>query len=243
MKLNGYDDPAYILYLIRERKANSWEELCAHFDFSPKGRHTGHDYLEHSLKLLDDAQLITIEGKFASLTVTELLAKTQRALGISFKQLAYTDSEYRMVVSPLFGEPNTQSAHDIFVIMPFKEEMRAVYQDHLRKIASKLKRSIARADDFFGAHQVMEDVWSALYSSKVIVADCTGKNPNVFYEMGIAHSIGKPVILITQNSDDVPFDLRHIRYLEYEFTPKGMKLFEKQIGKTISYILEGLDAA
>ena len=51
--------------------------------------------------------------------------------------------------------------------------------------------------------------------SSVVVCDLTGKNANVFYEAGIAHSLGKDVILITQSADDVPFDLRHLRYIPY----------------------------
>jgi hypothetical protein len=41
----------------------------------------------------------------------------------------------------------------------------------------------------------MWDVWNSIYSSSIIIADCTGRNPNVFYELGIAHTLGKPVIL------------------------------------------------
>jgi hypothetical protein len=47
--------------------------------------------------------------------------------------------------------------------------------------------------------------------SRVVICDCTGRNPNVFYEIGIAHTLGREVILITQNPEDIPFDLRHLR--------------------------------
>ena len=59
---------------------------------------------------------------------------------------------------------------------------------------------------------------------------------NVFYEIGLAHAIGVPVILITRSSDDVPFDLRQRRYIHYEFTPRGMKAFEEALKKTIETI-------
>lgn len=51
--------------------------------------------------------------------------------------------------------------------------------------------------------------------SRIVVCDCTGRNPNVFYEAGIAHTLGREVILITQNGHDIPFDLRHLRYIPY----------------------------
>jgi hypothetical protein len=44
--------------------------------------------------------------------------------------------------------------------------------------------------------------------------------------MGIAHTLGKPVVLITQREEDVPFDIRHIRFNKYEYTPRGMKELE-----------------
>ena len=79
----------------------------------------------------------------------------------------------------------------------------------------------------------MSDVWEAMNSARVIVADCTGRNPNVFYEIGVAHTLGRTVILITQNDSDVPFDLQAIRYIQYEYTPRGMTLFEKALAQTL----------
>ncbi|KKK66434.1 hypothetical protein LCGC14_2964150, partial [marine sediment metagenome] len=70
----------------------------------------------------------------------------------------------------------------------------------------------------FTAGDIMADIWSAIYHSRLVVADCTNRNANVFYEIGLAHAIGRPVILTTQKLKDVPFDLRQIRCIEYEFT-------------------------
>jgi hypothetical protein len=56
-----------------------------------------------------------------------------------------------------------------------------------------------------------------------VIADCSGKNANVFYEAGIAHAIGKDVILIAQRIDDVPFDLRHLSILTYHPNDQGLR--------------------
>jgi hypothetical protein len=93
--------------------------------------------------------------------------------------------------------------------------------------------SIKRGDDFFGAEAVMGDIWSAILHAKVVVAECTGRNPNVFYEIGLAHAVGTPVILVTQKAQDVPSDLRAIRYIKYQYTPRGMQAFEKALAATI----------
>lgn len=122
--------------------------------------------------------------------------------------------------------------------MPFETKLSAVYEDHLKSVARELSVTIARADDFFTNHDVITDIWSAIVASKILVADCTGRNPNVFYEIGLAHAIGKPVVLITQQSEDIPFDLRHRRYITYELTPRGMKAFEQALKKAIINTIE-----
>ena len=166
------------------------------------------------------------------------IAVVRRRLQCPFSQLADFDPRHGLVVRPFFGRPDDATRkYDLFVLMPFTDSMRPVYDDHIKKVASELSLSIARADDFFSAHSVMADVWSAIFSAKAIIADCTARNPNVFYEIGLAHVLGKPVILITQKSEDVPFDVRHLRYLEYTFTPRGMVDFERALGETLRNVL------
>jgi hypothetical protein len=122
--------------------------------------------------------------------------------------------------------------------MPFDEALRPVYEDHLKAVAERLELSIKRADDFFTSQEIISEIWTALLRAAVVIADCTGRNPNVFYELGLAHAIGKPTILITQNNDDVPFDLRHRRFIRYELTPRGMRTFEKDLEQALAYPLE-----
>jgi hypothetical protein len=164
---------------------------------------------------------------------TERIAEAQRALGLSLTQLApYGDSS--VVANPLFGRPKEPpKPSDLFVMMPFANDLRAVYEDHIRAVADKLGITATRADDFFAASTVISDVWNAIASAQVLIADCTGRNPNVFYELGIAHTLGKPVILIAQSKDDIPFDIQHIRTILYNFTPRGMRDFETALEATL----------
>jgi hypothetical protein len=139
-----------------------------------------------------------------------------------------------MVLKPYFGRPQElQHPAQVFVLMPFSGDMKPVYDDHIKKVANGLGLSVARADDFFTAHAVIADIWSAVHSAEVVVADCTGKNPNVFYEIGMAHVLGKKVILITQNPNDVPVDVRHFRFIPYIYTPPGMKDLEAALENTL----------
>jgi hypothetical protein len=82
----------------------------------------------------------------------------------------------------------------------------------------------------------MTDILDAVRTARIVIADLTHANPNVFYETGICHALGKDVILITQDSE-VPFDLRHIRHIRYSYTPRGMAAFELALKETIKAVL------
>jgi len=122
---------------------------------------------------------------------------------------------------------------EIFVLMPFNDELRPLYEDHIKRPVLELNLSIKRADDFVGPGPIMKDVWSAIHAAQVIVADCTGRSANVFYEIGLAHAVGRHTILISRSIDDIPFDLRHLRIIVYEYTPRGMQTFENTLIATI----------
>ena len=86
----------------------------------------------------------------------------------------------------------------------------------------------------------MEDVWTHILNARLVIADVTGRNPNVFYELGIAHTIGRAAIVITQRDEDVPFDIRSMRYIKYDINPLHLKEFEDQLMRTISFLLNQL---
>lgn len=113
-------------------------------------------------------------------------------------------------------EPTLVSA-----MMPFEMSFNAVYE--ALKEASRLAGlRCRRADDIWENPAVIQGVVSLIDKSRVVIADCTNRNPNVFYEIGIAHTLGREVILITQNESDVPFDLRHLRYIKYLNNQEGL---------------------
>ena len=124
---------------------------------------------------------------------------------------------------------------DVFVVMPFSDELRVVYDRHITSVVHGLDLTVARADDFFAASTVVSDVWNSICAAKVVVADCTGRNANVFYEIGIAHTLGKPVVLLAQDCADVPFDVRHMRVLTYTPTPEGLADLEPRLRSTIAH--------
>ncbi len=85
---------------------------------------------------------------------------------------------------------------------------------------------------------IIQDIVSLIDGSRIVIADCTSRNPNVFYEIGISHALGRDVILITQNIDDIPFDLRHLRVITYLNNGEGLTELSEKIKKRISQILD-----
>jgi hypothetical protein len=96
-----------------------------------------------------------------------------------------------------------------------------------------------RADDIWNHDAIIQDVVSLICKSSVVICDLTGKNANVFYEAGIAHSLGKDVILITQSADDVPFDLRHLRYIQYLNNGEGLQQLTAKVTDRLETLAAG----
>lgn len=187
---------------------------------------------------LIDAGLVATENNqplnlLTRLTKTAVLDRVQDIFSISLTQsLRYDDQT--LMINPLFGKPDSPGKWaQIFVAMPFKADLYPVYNDHILKVMQKLSLSCKRGDDFFTTNHIMSDVWSAIYHAKLCIVDCTERNPNVFYELGIAHTLGRKTVLITQTMDDIPFDVRSYRIIEYQYTPPGMAKFEETLTRTL----------
>jgi hypothetical protein len=192
----------------------------------------------HRAGLIDCDPAEPSDWSKARFQVSAHALELQRTLGYSLRELAAVSPD-RMTVQPYFGPPvASRSMPDIFVLMPFESTLEPVFSDHITNVVRKLKMTAQRGDNFFSTHYIMTDIWNAIWFSRAIIADCTTRNPNVFYEIGVAHAVGRPVILITQRDEDVPFDLRSVRYIKYEFTPRGMAQFESRLSSTLKTILD-----
>lgn len=140
---------------------------------------------------------------------------------------------------PIFGnieEPIDEKL--CFVMMPFSQQFNELYEDSIMPSVEKNGLNCIRADDIYDIRPIMSDIWTSICKAKVIISDLTNKNPNVFYETGLAHTLGKDVILLTQKMEDVPFDLKHLRVIKYEFTPRGTQKLETELSHLIKSILE-----
>lgn len=103
-----------------------------------------------------------------------------------------------------------------FVMVPFKSPFDVYYTSIYKPAIKDSKLEPVRADDLFRPSAIVSDLWRMIQDAEVILAELTTKNANVFYELGLSHAVGKPVILVSETMDDVPFDLQQLRVLLYD---------------------------
>ena len=126
-----------------------------------------------------------------------------------------------------------------FVIMPFDEEFETIYTDFIKPVLEETGFSVERADDIESQQNILKDIVEKIAKSDIIVADLTSVNPNVFYELGLAHAFRKQVILITQSIDEVPFDLKSYRLLAYSTHFAHIDKAKKQLARYAGGFLNG----
>ncbi|UFH55041.1 hypothetical protein [Spirosoma sp. KNUC1025] len=118
------------------------------------------------------------------------------------------------------------------VMMPFESKFSGTYRS-IRNVCDKLRIDCKRADDIWNNSILIQDVFDLIFTSKAVITDFTDRNPNVFYETGVAHTLGKLVIPITQSVNDIPFDLRHHRALTYLSNTEGLLKLEQDLEKKL----------
>lgn len=124
----------------------------------------------------------------------------------------------------------------VAVMMPFSTEFNIVHTA-LQSAAAAAGMLCLRADDIWDNDVIIQDVVKLIATARVVICDLSGKNANVFYEAGIAHTIGKDVILVVQHESDIPFDLRHIRYIKYLSNEQGLKDLVQNVSKRLENLL------
>lgn len=121
-----------------------------------------------------------------------------------------------------------------FVIMPFSQEFRDIYELGIKGACQEVGIDCIRVDEQIFLQNIMEQVYGQIKKADVIVAEMTGRNPNVFYEVGYAHGLAKPVILLTTESDDIPFDLRQYSHVVHR---RSITTLKNELVKRIKYFV------
>jgi len=119
--------------------------------------------------------------------------------------------------------------------MPFNEQFKDIYEFGIKAACVEAGAYCERVDEQFFHESMLERIYNQIAKADVLVADMTGRNPNVFYEVGYAHALGKRPILLTQRSDDIPFDFKHFSHIVYEGKITGLK---EDLYKKVRWALE-----
>lgn len=99
--------------------------------------------------------------------------------------------------------------------MPFDGEFDDVYQIGIKESCAAAGAYCERVDEQIFEERILDRIYNQISKADVVIADMTGRNPNVFYEVGYAHALGKPTVLLTQEAEDIPFDLKHFPHIIY----------------------------
>lgn len=117
-----------------------------------------------------------------------------------------------------------------FVMQPFTAPYDGYYETLFKPAIQQAGLRPVRADDeIFGSGKIMDQVWRGIRDAKILIAELTTRNANVYYELGLAHALGKPVVLVAADGEGVPFDVHHIRVIYYDIADPfwGQKLIDK----------------
>ena len=125
-----------------------------------------------------------------------------------------------------------------FVIMQFSTPYNELFTEVIRPVTEELGLSCIRADESFGPGVIIQDVERQILEAQVVIADITPANSNVYYEVGYAHALQKPTILIAEKTTDLPFDVSPFRVLFYENSIAGKRKVEAGLKNHLKAILQ-----
>ncbi len=164
-------------------------------------------------------KLVPAHGEFVSTDYSEVPIE---------RLITFKPSVFNVPIKP-------QNPKLISVMMPFNAAFTGTYTA-IERVAEYMRLECVRADSIWDNSIFIQDIFDIIYCAKVVIVDFSGRNPNVMYETGIAHALGKTVIPITQSIDDIPSDLGHHRALKYLPNEEGYRDLSNELYKRLKSI-------
>lgn len=151
-------------------------------------------------------------------------------------------SRSSMVIAPSFPIPDYEiDPNMVFIVMPFTESWSEDFYFIIKQAAEESGMFAVRSDDIFSQEIVMNDIWALINKAGLIIVDITKHNANVFYELGISHTLGKKVVLLRQDGgENAPFDISYWRYFNYALSPLKAKELKSTLEKIFSSHLKSI---
>ncbi|WP_404451962.1 hypothetical protein LG329_16680 [Virgibacillus necropolis] len=201
-----------------------------------------------------NCQLIKESGPFLEeyhASTSSSIEVPQPLLGEIDKQINYYNAQVlrrrnSLVIEPIFKSRNISIDKNLcFALLPFDQDRIDIFEQIISPtLNERFSIQVLKANDLFTVNEIMEDIWTYMCKSKFLIADITNKNPNVFYELGICHTLGKEVITICEEGSfandyngKFPFDIAHRRVILYKNTGTGMMKFKDDLINTVESLL------
>lgn len=127
----------------------------------------------------------------------------------------------------------------VFMVMPFADTTaNQVYENIVKPLCVELGYEVIRADEYTTTKVIYDEIVQSIQNAAIVVVDISGKNPNVMYELGVAHALRqKSTIILTHDSiAESPFDIKHFRIIGYENSIAGAESLKKKLRETIKSI-------
>lgn len=209
-------------FLIAISEANDWKPL------STAGKLSNYD-LNAEIKFR-----IEINGSQINLFVNNIILCSAN---IPVKETPLEIDLWSDGKLELFKIQKHSTKPKIFVVMQFSKEYNELFEEVIRPVTEKFGYECIRADEYYTGTPILTDIIKSIQDSTAIIAEITPDNPNVFYEIGYSHAIGKPTILLCDKKrEKLPFDLSGFRTLFYENSIAGKKKVENSLMKYLENI-------
>jgi hypothetical protein len=181
---------------------------------------------------------VRVHGQTVEMAVDEVdvlrCVLPQPIEGTGFGLYAWDDAEIEFTGTTIAGIPPS-----MFVIMPFLEPFDTLYRDVILPVGEQAGFQVVRIDEITGPGIILDDIQQQIERSQAVVAEISTQNPNVFYELGYAHALKKPAVLLVrrQEGDKMPFDIRSYRAIFYDDSIGGKKTVETNLRQHLSAVL------
>lgn len=223
--------------------ANSWQE-CRNQVFSYLGMSLDEPSLNqkpiesvivnYEKKLAQES-----DSKFIKLASLFFSAKKAAANDLLRKSTLLSESRHITCEPKHFKLPDEREDPKLVaVMMPFDAIFNSTYKnikESVERLGSEFR--CKRADEIWDSSTIPQDIFSLIYRARVVVVDFSGKNPNVMYETGIAHTLGREVVPITQSIEDIPSDIIHHKAMVYLPNEEGYRDFKGKFTERLRLLL------
>jgi hypothetical protein len=125
----------------------------------------------------------------------------------------------------------------VFVVMQFSGRYNELYSKVIQPVAGEFELEARHVGEIWGPGLILHDITQGIIDAKIVIAEITPANQNVFYELGFSHALGKPTILLAKKGKKLPFDISGYRCLFYENSIRGKKAIEEGLRKHLAAIL------